>query len=524
MLLNETFVLPGKKMRMPTKRKQLYCETLRFLVVVLLAGVLVAGALSGCSSKGKAPVDPPPVVPGNINITVDWLDQTTSRQSAAVQSVLIEVFGLQDGVSPVVVNRPQTTHSFSSIPVGVYAYTITAYAGASAAGAVLGRMESWLEVKPSVNTDMIVNPDVDANVISMVIRAPMSELAILLYDQLQLKVEAYDGKGRVLLLPDDPFLWQVSPGNIAEISQTGVLRALALGQARVEVTEKRSMRKKLATIPVVVRTKINPVDGAEMVYIPPCSFLLGDNAMHASLGDGGNCPETEVHLTGYYIYKYEVTVRQYKAFCDRDPADRYTMPASPWLGVAWEQVLDHPMVFVTWYEALAYAQWVGGTLPGEAQWERAAQGSPGKGTPYAWGIEEPYPDDLLTLRCRYEGNADKGPVVGAQTAPVGYYRDGVSPESLYDMAGNAWEWCMDWFYNGAYADMQGKTDPVNYFDGDAMQTRTIRGGAFNSIAYYCRSSYRFYAYPDFRYNYIAFRVIVPAPNEGKGRRVVLKSF
>lgn len=486
--------------------------------LMLLFGIFCwALLLSGCSSKNSNIPEPPPITPGKVNFTVEWPSDNLS-----VQSLLIEIPGIEGQPDAVVLNRDEGTYRFSTVPVGKHRYSLSAYSALDAAGSILGKMDSWLEVTSSANLTITVNPDVSANVITMIIRVPISSTSMMLYDKIQLKAEAYDGKGRLLLLPDDPFDWQVEPATIATISNQGLLEAKAVGNATISVTEKRSMRSKLLTLPIAVLKKNNPVDGAEMIYIPACSYILGDSSMNASLGDGGNCPETEVHLSGYYIYKNEVTVRQFKAFCDRDLSDRYVMPTSPWLHHNWDELLDHPMVNVTWWDALAYAQWVGGTLPSEAQWERPAQGAPGVGTPYPWGKEEPFPDDLISLLCRYDGNADKGPITGVSTAPVAYYHDGVSPEGIYDMAGNAWEWCMDRFYNGAYAAMQGKTDPINDIDVDGMQTRSIRGGAFNSIAYYCRSSFRFYAYPDFGYNYITFRVIVPAPNEGRVRGTITR--
>ena len=89
----------------------------------------------------------------------------------------------------------------------------------------------------------------------------------------------------------------------------------------------------------------------------------------------------------------------------------------------------HPVVNVSWQDALAYADWVGKRLPTEAEWEKAARGNDER--PFPWG------DRFVEgERCNSSN------VVGA-TTPVDEYPDGVSAFGLWDMSGNAWEWCAD---------------------------------------------------------------------------------
>lgn len=238
----------------------------------------------------------------------------------------------------------------------------------------------------------------------------------------------------------------------------------------------------------------NPEDGARMVWVPEGSFEMGstdsDIASVVKENPGSSTalfdneqPQHKIHLRGYWIYKYEVTVAQYREFCN---ATNISMPPPP----TWGWIDDHPMVNVTWYEACAYAKWAGASLPTEAQWEKAARGTDKR--MYPWGrnwhadrCNEPYTGPKMTQR-------------------VGNYPNGVSPYGCMDMAGNVWEYCAD-RYASDYYEYSPDKDPIGPEIG---KYRVLRGGSWDlGHQYRFHCAYRGYASTDDRQSSIGFRCV-----------------
>lgn len=189
-----------------------------------------------------------------------------------------------------------------------------------------------------------------------------------------------------------------------------------------------------ATTQPAIITGVNPKDGAEMVFVPAGPFKMGINLipMDQEQRPQVNSPKHEVALDAYWIYKYPVTVKEYKKFI----ADTNgKMPEQPDWG--WKD--DHPMVNVSWMDADKYAKWVGAALPTEAQWEKAARGTDER--IYPWGNE------WNPQRCVH---SDKIWGDHKSTEPVGSRLGNVSPYGVMDMAGNIWEWCNDWYKEDYY--------------------------------------------------------------------------
>jgi formylglycine-generating enzyme required for sulfatase activity len=186
-------------------------------------------------------------------------------------------------------------------------------------------------------------------------------------------------------------------------------------------------------------------------------------------------PQHTVRLSEYLIGKYPVTNKQYQVFVK---AVGYKQPTHWKDGVIPDGKQDHPVVHVSWQDAVAFCKWVSRVskqqvrLPSEAEWEKAARGTDGR--TYPWGEE---------INGTY---ANYG---GADTTPVGSYEKGKSPYGAYDMSGNVLEWVEDW-----YAAYPGN----NTSSPDFGTTYRVQRGGDWSLKYVInlRVSYRARYFPD----------------------------
>jgi len=238
--------------------------------------------------------------------------------------------------------------------------------------------------------------------------------------------------------------------------------------------------------------------GITMVYIPAGEFTMGSNDYD------NEKPPHKVYLDGYWMGKYEVTFSQYDKYCEetgkKKPSDEGCDRG------------DHPVIYVSWDDTAAYCQWLSGKtglkfkLPTEAQWEKAARGIDSR--KYPWGNTSPsekivnFADKQLWLKKKYSG-ADKDIDDGyACTAPVGSYPLGTSPYGLSDMAGNAWEWCHDW-YDAAYYKNSPLKNPLGPASGSG---RVVRGGGWSDGAGDLRCAIRNSVAPAYRVGILGFRL------------------
>lgn len=219
-------------------------------------------------------------------------------------------------------------------------------------------------------------------------------------------------------------------------------------------------------------SKIGPRE--DMVAVPAGSFSMGIDGPPVE----DDTPRHRVDLPSFWIDKYEVTNDGYRkcvedAACTEPQDLRYYQ--DPFYA-------DHPVVFVTWYEARNYCRWDGKRLPSEAEWEKAARGP--QGLIYPWGNQ-------LNLR---RLNAD-GRFGGTQ--PVESHPAGASPYGALDMAGNVWEWVADW-----YAAYPGSAFVSDFF---GQKYKVVRGGSWNHPALDARTYHRDIASPHRALAVVGFR-------------------
>ena len=226
----------------------------------------------------------------------------------------------------------------------------------------------------------------------------------------------------------------------------------------------------------------------EWATIPAGTFTMGSPATEVNRED--NETQHQVTLSGFKMSKYEVTFEQYDAFC---VATKREKPADEGWGRG-----QRPVINVSWDDASAFATWMKCRLPTEAEWEYACRA--GSSTPFNTG------NNLSTSQANYNGNYPynnnaKG-IYLEKTKEVGSFAP--NAWGLYDMHGNVWEWCGDWYDEYPSA---AQTNPTGPSEGS---NRVLRGGSwYYDGAYSCRSAYRNYFTPDFRNYSIGFRLVCP---------------
>jgi len=261
---------------------------------------------------------------------------------------------------------------------------------------------------------------------------------------------------------------------------------------------------------VIPSEKKQGIEG--MVKIEGGRFKMGTNSKEGFPADGEG-PVREVRVDSFYIDQTTVTNRQFKKFIQatgyKTGAEQFgwsfvfqnfisakNLPSpndTPWWkgveGARWNhpegpgsdisQRMDHPVVHVSWNDAAAYCRWAGKRLPTEAEWEYAARGGLEQ-KQYPWG-------DQLLLDNQHQCNIWQGAFPDHNTQADGYA--GTAPVKsfapngygLYNVAGNVWEWCRDWF-SASYPLLMMSDNPQGPGMGDA---RAIRGGSYLCHHSYC---------------------------------------
>ena len=231
-----------------------------------------------------------------------------------------------------------------------------------------------------------------------------------------------------------------------------------------------------------------------VVPIPSGEFQMGGADDTAEIDEH---PVHPVHVDAFYIDKYEVTNAQYKKFVDANPQWQKGSILRKyhngnylkfWQGNNYPPGREnHPVVYVSWYAAMAYAKWTGKRLPTEAEWERAARGGL-VGAKYSWG------DEIDPTMANYGGEL-------GDTQPVGSYPP--NAYGLYDMTGNVMEWCLDAYDEGFYNHSPPRNpiaggplvDIVNNFLS-VTNLRVVRSGCWYNVPMHVRVADRYGTLPE----------------------------
>ena len=260
------------------------------------------------------------------------------------------------------------------------------------------------------------------------------------------------------------------------------------------------------------------IQGIKFISIPGGTFQMGDTE---NAGYSDEKPVHTVTLSGFEMSVYEITNVQYAKYLNdalksgditatsesvKGAKGIYTgqeyiylagygsdyPDARCWITYATGTFTvetgkeNYPVVWVTWYGSKAFAEFYDMDLPREAEWEYAYRG----GKQYKYGTDD---GTLSTTKANYWDNGIHHPLnVGSYPA---------NPFGLYDMSGNVWEWCADWY--GPYSSGSA-TNPTGALTGSF---RVGRGGCWISNVNYCRSAYRNYGDPDSRRDIVGFRVV-----------------
>jgi formylglycine-generating enzyme required for sulfatase activity len=255
----------------------------------------------------------------------------------------------------------------------------------------------------------------------------------------------------------------------------------------------------------------------EWIFVPGGPFVMGTDEGDEPDQRAHESPRMRPDLSSYEIMRTPVTVSQFARFCtEAGYAERACWSAEGWTwktenGIVgprfasdeeraeWFGYLtpSRPVVGVSWFEAVAYARWLGARLPTEAEWEKAARGTDGRR--YPWG------DDWQEDGAAHRGYGPK------KTLPVGVFPKGESPYGVLDAVGSVWQWCSDVYAIDAYAhadprDPQGPGVRLSAPDRSVRPThRVVRGGAWNTLPWSLRCANR-NSYPmSARFSNLGFR-------------------
>lgn len=290
-----------------------------------------------------------------------------------------------------------------------------------------------------------------------------------------------------------------------------------------ETTDK--IPEQIQRIPISNTNSIPEVEPPEqipqdMVFIPDGNFLMGSDEKQ----NKSDNPLHTVYVDSFFMDKYPVTNSQFKDFIDANPQWRRPSEIYFW-NIKWNKTKkkpehdgdylkhwhennypedkgNHPVTWVSWHAAIAYAEWVGKRLPTEAEWEKAARGG-------VSGQDYPCGNTIDPTMANYD-NTKGGTTEVGQHPANGY--------GLYDMVGNVWEWCLDVYDPGFYLNSQqhnpisgaNSVNSVTNESTDESVLRVLRGGSWLDSPQLLQTAYRYKNNPTRTLGRIGFRCVKTA--------------
>ena len=232
-------------------------------------------------------------------------------------------------------------------------------------------------------------------------------------------------------------------------------------------------------------------DEAPMMLVPAGEFIMGSER-----GDEDEAPVHRVYLNAFYIDKFEVTNARFAKYVEAiqgEPPWGFSDKETPVVHA------DRPVRWVSWMDAMGYCLWVGKRLPTEAEWEKAARGTDER--IYPWGNDPPTP--VHAVYGLKEGGAEAVSVIGN-------HHMGQSPYGVQDMAGNLYEWVMDWYAEDFYSSFL-NSPAINPRGPSEGTAKVQRGGSYINTPYRLRSSFRTKGDPTEQDSNVGFRCAQAIP-------------
>lgn len=234
-------------------------------------------------------------------------------------------------------------------------------------------------------------------------------------------------------------------------------------------------------------------DGAPMVQVSAGEFIMGSDK-----GDEDEAPTHRVSLHAFYIDKFEVTNGRFAKYVEAIQSE------PPW-GFADKDTpvthADRPVRWVNWMDAMGYCLWIGKRLPTEAEWEKAARGTDER--MYPWGNDPPTP--VHAVYGLKEGGAETVSVIGN-------HHMGQSPYGVQDLAGNLYEWVMDWYDADYYSNFI-NSPAINPRGPSEGTAKVQRGGSYINTPYRLRTSFRTKGDPAEQDPNVGFRCAQDVPKQ-----------